>query len=111
MMLRVAVFVFSLSVPAAAQISTTERVNFAAGGIIRLTGSFGDLNVEGWDRPEVEITVIKSTPHYYKTQEQQATMRRLGLIRVVTERRASHGVGDLDISPSSQKTFRTKLCA
>jgi len=88
-MFRVAVLVFSLSVPAAAQVSTTERVNFAAGGMIRLTGSFGNLNVEGWDRPEVEITVIKSTPHYYKTQQQQATMRRLGLIRVVTERRSA----------------------
>jgi len=44
------------------QVSHTERVNFAPGGTIRFDHSFGDLYVEGWDRPEVEITVIKSIP-------------------------------------------------
>src|SRR5579871_2708912 len=35
----------------------TERVSFEPGGLIRIDGSDGTLNVEGWDRPEVEVTV------------------------------------------------------
>ena len=47
----------SLPVP----VTSTERVNFAPGGVIRLTTSSSNLFVEAWDRPEVEITTIKSS--------------------------------------------------
>jgi hypothetical protein len=43
-----------------ARVATTERVDFPPGGTIRINGSYGHLVVEGWDRPEVEITVTKS---------------------------------------------------
>ena len=32
---------------------------------------FGNANVEGWDRPEVEITFIKSMERYYEPSQQQ----------------------------------------
>jgi hypothetical protein len=63
-----------------AQVTTTERVSFAAGGTIRIDHSYGDLNVEGWDRPEVEITVTK--------QSQNAAKHVEG-VRIVTNRRSS----------------------
>jgi hypothetical protein len=44
-----------------AQATTTERVDFAPGGVIRLTTPSSNLFVEAWDRPEVEITTIKSS--------------------------------------------------
>jgi hypothetical protein len=44
-----------------AQATTTDRVNFAPGGVIRLTAPSSNLFVEAWDRPEVEITTIKSS--------------------------------------------------
>jgi len=43
-----------------APVTSTESVNFAPGGVIRLTTSSSNLFVEAWDRPEVEITTIKS---------------------------------------------------
>jgi hypothetical protein len=43
------------------EVAKTERVSFAAGGLIRVEGSYGNLNVEGWERPEVEVTFVKST--------------------------------------------------
>jgi hypothetical protein len=46
------------------QVSTTERVNFAPGGTIRFVDSFGDLYVEGWDQPQVEMTLIKLFQDY-----------------------------------------------
>lgn len=42
------------------QATTTDHVNFAPGGTIRLTAQASNLFVEAWDQPEVEITTIKS---------------------------------------------------
>ncbi len=41
------------------EVTSTERVNFLPGGTIRLESSYGYLTVEGWDEPEVAITVTK----------------------------------------------------
>src|SRR5665213_54285 len=62
-----------------AQATTTDRVDFAPGGLIRLTTPSSNLFVEAWDRPEVEITTIKSS--------WQA--RCLDNVRVVTDRRSA----------------------
>jgi hypothetical protein len=40
---------------------TTEKTDFAPGGTIRIEGSTGELNVEGWDEPSVEVTVTRYT--------------------------------------------------
>ena len=50
--------------------TTTERMNFAPGGTIRVEHSYGDLRVEGWDRPEVKITVTKSLLRFGQLQPQ-----------------------------------------
>jgi len=42
-------------------VTSTESVNFGPGGVIRVTTSSSNLFVEAWDRPEVEITTIKSS--------------------------------------------------
>jgi hypothetical protein len=44
----------------------TERVNFLPGGVIRIDNSYGYLTVEGWDEPQVEITVTKTTNCFYE---------------------------------------------
>ena len=44
-----------------AQATTTDLVNFAPGGLIRVTTASSNLFVEAWDRPEVEIRTIKSS--------------------------------------------------
>jgi hypothetical protein len=36
------------------EVATTERFDFAPGGTIRVTHSYGDLHVDGWARQEVE---------------------------------------------------------
>jgi hypothetical protein len=65
------------------QVTNTERMNFAPGGIIRVDDSYGELNVEGWDQPEVEITVIKTSPYDYNRS--QATKHVNG-VQVMTKR-------------------------
>jgi hypothetical protein len=38
----------------------TERLDFPSGGTLRVKNSTGELTVEGWDQPGIEITTIKS---------------------------------------------------
>jgi len=68
------------------EVTKTERINFAPGGIIRVNGSYGSLNVEGWDRSEVEITVVKSTQKYYGPKQRENAGANLERARISTER-------------------------
>jgi hypothetical protein len=42
------------------QVVTTDRADFAAGGTIRVEGSYGDLNIEGWDQSQIEVVLTRS---------------------------------------------------
>ena len=74
------------------QATTTDRVNFAPGGVIRLTTASSNLFVEAWDRPEVEITTIKSSWR----------ARCLDDVRVVTDRRSDTELAITTTVPSEQ---------
>ena len=71
-----------------AQATSAERVNFAPGGLIRLNTSSGNLFVEAWDRPEVEIAAIKSTRRSYEPTRQDQAAQCLEGVRIGTERRS-----------------------
>lgn len=68
--------------------TTTERMDFAPGGMIRIEGSYGELNVDGWDRPEVEVTVIKSLPYGYQSKQPDQSAADLDRVRIVTEHKS-----------------------
>lgn len=65
----------------------TERSEFPSGGLLRFKNSIGELTVEGWDRPEVEITTIKSTKALYASRDRQKASDELDRIRISVERR------------------------
>ena len=64
------------------QVSHTDRLNLPAGGTLHLRHSFGELGIEGWDRPEVEITVVKSTRDYYPSAESPKGMAELERVHI-----------------------------
>jgi hypothetical protein len=66
----------------------TERVNVLPGGLIRINNSYGYLTVEGWDEPEVEITVTKSTDRFYEPERKEKAERHFDEVHVVAERRS-----------------------
>src|SRR5215469_16065662 len=68
------------------QVSKTERLDFPAGGTLRLKNSVGVLTVEGWDRPDVEITTIKSSKDPYDAREREKAANQLDRVRVAAER-------------------------
>jgi hypothetical protein len=81
------------------QIAKTETVKFAPGGTIRLNATSGYLTIEGWDQPEVEISVTRSMG--YDPGPAAEAVRGLDSVKVVTER---HSDTELNISAS-----RTRL--
>jgi hypothetical protein len=86
----------------------TERVPFAPGGTIRLNNSYGYLTVEGWDEPQVEITVIKSTDSFYQPSQQQSAEQPFAQVRVAAERRSDKELTISTVSPARHR-FLPKL--
>ena len=84
-------------------VTNTERVPFAPGGTIRLNNSYGYLTVEGWDDPEVEITVIKWTDSFYQPSQQERDERPFEQVRVVTERRSEKELAISTILPGRNR--------
>ena len=82
------------------EVTSTERVNFLPGGTIRLVNSYGYLSVEGWDEPEVEVSVTKSTNHFYDPGKKADAERHLKQVRVVTERRSDTELAISTIPPA-----------
>jgi hypothetical protein len=67
------------------QVTNTERLNFEPGGTIRVNHSYGDLRVEGWDQPEVEITLTKSLNRFGASTTQDQDKNRMESIHVTTD--------------------------
>src|ERR1700722_16860300 len=59
------------------EVSKTERVDFPSGGTLRFRNSVGVLTVEAWDRPEVEITTIKSTKSEFDARDRESGTHEL----------------------------------
>lgn len=68
------------------EVSKTEKLDFPAGGTLRLQNSTGQVNIEGWDQPGVEITTIKSTKDEYAPDERDKAMRELDRVQISTKR-------------------------
>jgi hypothetical protein len=63
--------------------------------------------VEGWDRPEVEITVTKSTNSLHTTKESDNARKRLDLIAVTMDRKSA---SELTIATAFPSRTLTRLC-
>jgi hypothetical protein len=44
-------------------LSAAERIDFPPGGVLRLQHSIGELTIQGWDRPEMELTTTRPEGH------------------------------------------------
>lgn len=80
-----------------ARITTTERFEFGMRGIVQIIDSFGDVEVEGWDQPEVELQVMRATQKKYEPKEIAQRVKDLERIKVSVER----------VSESSMLVIRT----
>lgn len=70
----------------AVEVRKTESVPFPAGGVLRLSHSIGDLNIEAWDNSNVEITTIKSTADLYAESDMAVVKAEMEKVTLKTER-------------------------
>jgi len=75
--------------------TATQSVDLAPGGTVSLDDSFGYVTVEGWDRPQVELTVTKSREGLYTPKERERITQQFGRVQVVAE---TQSVKELKIS-------------
>jgi hypothetical protein len=68
------------------EVTETERFPFQPGGTIQVDHSYGYLTVEGWDEAEVEVTVTKSTDHFYEPDRTGKEAKRFEEIRVAASK-------------------------
>jgi hypothetical protein len=67
------------------QVSKTEKLDFPSGGTLRVQNSTGELTIEGWDQPGVEITTIKSSKDAYAGQDREKATRELDRVQTSTK--------------------------
>jgi len=93
------------------EVSSTERLPCAARGTVHIDGSYGYLSVDGWDAPEVEIAVTKTTDRFFGPSQQDAARRRLEQIRVTAERTEESLLTVKTTCPSRNGTWAPPLKA
>jgi hypothetical protein len=64
----------------------TEHMEFPAGGVLRVNHSIGNLTIEGWDQPGIEITMKKTTKEEFEPQDRQKGVEELEHLRLVAAR-------------------------
>jgi len=86
-------FVFAADSPKQrVEVSHTERMEFPAHGTLRLTNSVGVLTVETWNRPDIEITTVKSTKKELDPADRDKGKQMLDQVRITSEKRGDEFV-------------------
>jgi hypothetical protein len=101
MTLKLAAAALALCLPLAARapkayvpVVTDDHVDFAPGGAIGMTGSLGQLNIESWDGPGVQITVTRSTFRTNTPKDLERAKGQLAAYKVTAEKK---GAAELSI--------------
>jgi len=68
-----------------AVVSNTQHLDFPAGGQLRFVHSTGDLTIEAWDQPGIEMTTIKSTKQDYDSKDREKAASEFKKIQIETE--------------------------
>jgi hypothetical protein len=70
------------------EVSKRESASLQSASRVLVEHSYGYLNVEAWDEPEIEVSVTKSTDRFYKPNQKVDAERRLDEVRVTTDQRS-----------------------
>jgi hypothetical protein len=85
----------------------TELFKVPTAGAIRLQNSSGDVDIDGWDRPEVEVTVVRSCERLYDATERGEAQRSLESAQIKAEQDGN----DIVISTAYLPGSGTHLCS
>jgi hypothetical protein len=71
------------------QVTHTETAALPSGGRLLLKNSIGEVTVEGWDRPDVEIATVKSTKTEVASADREKASHELDKVKVSVERQGA----------------------
>jgi hypothetical protein len=91
------------------EVTNTERAPLQPGGTIRVDNSYGYLTVEGWDEPEVEIIVTKSTNRFFEPEQKENAGKRFDQIRVASQRPSDKELTITTTTPVRNRVLTTVL--
>lgn len=83
-----------------AEVIDTEQTIFSSGGTIEIAGSFGALEIVGWERPEIELVVTKTARHKYTPEDLDRAVDALDRITVNAETRGGNRLVIRTVFPS-----------
>jgi len=68
------------------QLTNTQKADLPAGGLLRLKHSKGEVSIEAWDQPGVEITTVKSTRTALPAAGRDKARKALERVEISVER-------------------------
>jgi hypothetical protein len=68
------------------QITKTDKMDFPANGTLRVENSTGELDIEGWDEPGLEITTTVTSADEYPASEREQETKKLDRVQVSAKR-------------------------
>ena len=71
------------------EVSKTQSIEFIPRGVIRIQKSFGEVFVDGWDKNEVEVTVIKSIKASDTPEDQEKARQKLETVDVIASKQSA----------------------
>jgi hypothetical protein len=71
------------------EVSSTQRIEFIPRGVIRIQKSFGEMFVDGWDKNEVEVTVIKAIKASDTPEDQERARHKLETVNITASKQSA----------------------
>lgn len=68
-----------------AEIVDTQQTLISSGGILEVKESHGNVNIIGWEQPQIEVTVTKSTSRRFSREDIDQAIAELDRIVVTTD--------------------------
>lgn len=86
------------------EVVTTQRVALAAAGTVSIDETWGEVTIEGWDRPAVELVMTRRSAKDYSADDAAEMRARLERFTARLEASAPDKVTILGLSPSGSVT-------
>lgn len=73
--------------PEIIQVANTQTLDFPSGGALRMTNAVGEITIQAWDQPSIEITTIKSSKTAVGPENREAMDKLLSRVKITAQRK------------------------
>ena len=89
------------------QTAETQKMTFEPSAALHLENSIGQVNIQGWNRPEVEVTILKSTKSEFGSQDRDKGAKELETVKTTFTRKNEEIVLSSDFKKGGFPPFQT----